>query len=378
LTFLDFKNCLALIMFYHKKIIVVIALVLLAGTSFCQVDSLPSKKRKSSYLDTNYVVRYKDRLVVSLYQSTRNYKFDMSPIGLKDSSGADLIKYSTNSNLGTGIGFDYDKISFSIGRSTPGTEKEIRQKGKTSSFNLAFSLNGKRHRIETFYRSYMGFYDSNYGKFGYQANDTNIIHYQNPRMSVKEFRTKFFWYFNKKRRFSYAAAYSNTQRQLKSAGTFLVAANVYGLVVKSDTGLIPYPSRPFYPESPDLIRVRSIGFSFKPGFSYNLVLFKRLFANVTFLWGPELQFRKFSDTDRGDKKSAAFGFSEAEFRGSIGYNGKYLYFYYFLMSDLNRISTKTIFIDKTLIYQGGVIGYRFKFNNKFSKWLQANKYYNMI
>lgn len=336
-----------------------------------------TKRKKTSYLDTNYVQRYNDRLIVSLFQSYRYYNMDISQKIMSDTGALSKLLYKTHSNHSTGFGIEYDKISFSIGWKSPVTENDEKSKGITKTFNLAFSLNGKKHRIETSYRSFTGFYDADLSKYGIQASDSSV-NYQDPGMNITETRGKFFWFFNKKRRFSYAAAYSNSQRQLKSAGTFLLISNLYGLTMHSDTGFIPVPAKPFYGDHRNLNGFRSIGISLNPGFSYNLVLFKTIFANTTFSWGPELQFRKTKSMDGMEKNSVDLGMSALDFRGSLGYNGKYFYFYWFVMGDVNAFDPDKINLVKSMIYQGGIIGYRFKFNNDFTRWIQNNKIYQWI
>lgn len=362
-----------------KKILPILFLVVISSIVQANQDSdsIKHKNKPVPFLDTNYVARYKDRLVVSLYQSYRHYNFDFWQTGITDTLGLSRMNYKTHSNHSTGFGIDYDKISFSLGWKSPVDEKDEKTKGITKTFNLAFSLNGKRHRIETSIRSFQGFYDDDLIKYGLPINDSSI-HYQDPSMHLQEYRGKFFWFFNKKKRFSYAAAYSNTQRQLKSAGTLLLISNVYGFRIQSDTGMVPWPATPLFGMDANINGFRSIGISLNPGFSYNLVLFKRLFANATFSWGPELQFRKISHKDGIEKTSIDLGLSALDYRGSIGYNGKYFYIYWFIMGDVNAFDPQNLSMVKSMIYQGGIFGYRFKFENKFTKWLQANKIYSWI
>jgi hypothetical protein len=332
-----------------------------------------------SQLDTNYVVSYKHRLAVSLYQSYRYFQLYTTQSMIPDANSISNIDYIARGNNSTGFSIDYDKISFSLGWKTPVEEIDTARKGITSTKNLALSFNARKTRIETSLRKYTGFFDNHTMKYGPEFADS-VPYFQNSKMSNQVIRVKAIHFFNKKNRFSYGAAYANTQRQLKSAGTFILVGNIYHLQMNSDLPFItPHIPDTFYGSWNDWNKLDVTGFSVCPGYSFNLVIFKRFFGNLTIDWGPELQRRTYGSTD-GDPayKDWKLSMSSADVRFSLGYNGKYFYMYSFFTGDYSVFKNDDLRLDNRLIGGGFTFGYRFKFENKFTEWLKNNKIYKWI
>src|ERR1044072_1895220 len=255
-----------------------------------------SLHRYHNTTDTNYIRKYPDRFIVTLSQSYGQYDIRFSQTLTPDTAGWGAPKMIADGNAVTGISIDFDKISFCFGiRSIPPTDTIATQKGKTkyTSYSLSFSF--YRFRFEGSYRKYQGFYDVKTPLY-----DTNFVHdgiyAQNPSMSVRSMRVKTLFIFNK-RKFSYSSAYFNTQRQLKSAGSLLLCSNLYDYSFSADTSLIPAASRQFYGQYGLMDSYRVQGISIGPGYSFNLVLFKTLYLNLTLTSAFDFQHRTISTYD---------------------------------------------------------------------------------
>ena len=333
----------------------------------------------SQGLDTNYVVSYKNRLAVSLFQSYRYFELYTTQNLISDTAGLSPVNYIARGNNGSGISFDYDKVSIALGWKTQNTENDTSRKGSTSTRNLAVSFNLKKTRIETYYRRYQGFYDSHTNKYGPDFSDS-VPYYQNRELINQVFRIKAIHFFNKKNRFSYGAAYSNNQRQLKTAGTFILVGNLYNLKMNSSQSFItPHVPDTFYGEWNDWNYMNVTGLSVCPGYSLNLVLFKRLFGNLTIAWGLELQRREFRSIDNNPSVTDwNLNMTSGDARFSLGYNGKNFYLYSFFIGDYTTFLRKEFRMDNKLIAGGLTFGYRFRFDNRFTTWLKGNRIYRKL
>ncbi|MFZ5554508.1 MAG: DUF4421 family protein [Bacteroidota bacterium] len=332
-------------------------------------------------LDSNYVARYNDRFIFSLYQSWRNFDLLMTQDGGGDSTGISQLNYIARGNNNSGFGVDYDKIGFSIGWGTPVTEAEIKRKGKTSTTNFSGAINAKKFRIEMAYRRYRGFYDNYTSKRDTAFTDTSA-YLQQPGMFSRMIKVKGFYFINKKKRFSYAAAYANTQRQLKTAGSFVFISNFYNYLLENESSFIPVQTQPFYGEWKNWNRLNVFGLSFNPGYSVNVVVFKRIFLNLTGSLGVELQYRNYgSDLDETNNKDWNFAMSSGDLRASLGYNGEKFLMYLFTMGDFTNyyLDKKTLTLEMRLYSGGLTMAYRFRMkDNKVTTWLKNNRIYKAL
>jgi hypothetical protein len=365
-------------MYKNRKIVALFFFVVISVCCRGQNDSVSSKEKWR--LDSNYVVSYPDKLVIGLFQSWRYYDLLFVQTLTPDTSGQSAFNYIARGNNSTGISFAYDKISFALSSSVEATETDIARKGVSDTKNLSFSINSKKYRLEAAYRKYTGFYD-NYTS----RRDTNFItdtsaFYQLPGMYSKAFRLKGFYFFNKKKRFSYGAAFNNTARQLKTAGSFLLISNLYKFTVNSDTTFIPTGASSYYPQWENWNHFKTLGLSVNLGYSFNLIMFKRLFANITGTLGLELQQRTYSTNDRISSKSDMnFGWSAGDLRGSLGYNGEKFYVMLSYIGDFSVYKLNKFQIDTRL--HSGVFTFGYRFNKKEGKairWLKNNKIYRML
>lgn len=328
--------------------------------------------------DTNYVRKYPDRFILTLSQSYRQYDMRYFQTLAEDTAGFGAPKMIADANASTGIAIDFDKISFSFGiRSVPPSADVAQKRGSTkyTSYGLSFSF--YRFRFESSYRSYIGFYDAKTPNY-----DTSFAHdgiyYQDPSMSVRSMRVKSLFIFNK-RKFSYNSAYFNTQRQLKTKGSWLLVSNLYDYRFKADSSLIPPASQPFYGRYADLNLLRIQGISVGPGFSWNLVIFKTLFFNMTLTSGFDFQHRSydtFSDSysDKYWKVGAA-----GDFRAALGLNGKRMFASMTYRQDYNSYLSEGFRLESRYHAIDFNIGYRFHMKERaWVKKIKSNKWYQLI
>jgi len=328
--------------------------------------------------DTNYIKLYPDRFIVTFSQSYRQFDVNSFQTLTHDTLNLGSPKMVADANVSSGLSIDYDKISISFGLKTyPSTPDDIRKKGKTTYKAFSFSFGYYRFRFEASYRDYHGFYDLQTPKYDTSYKHTGI-YAQNPSMDVRSVRIKTFFIFNKKK-FSYGAAYFDTDRQMKSAGSLLLINNVYDYLFKSDTSLIPALSRADYLQYGNLNYFRVQGISIGPGYSYNLVLWKTLYANITLTSGFDFQHRTYSTSDGSYNSSFWRVGAAADARFAIGLNGKRCFASLTFLGDYNNYLSSGLRIEPEFKAVDFNFGYRFPFKErKWVKWMKANKIYQWL
>ncbi|MFZ4784101.1 MAG: DUF4421 family protein [Flavobacteriales bacterium] len=328
--------------------------------------------------DSSYVADYRDRLVVSLFQFARFQQLDITQSLVGDTLGQSIIQYKSSSRLMNGIGVDWDKISFSLSWRTPAEKGLEDRTGRSAARNLALSFNLKRWRIESFYRMYKGFYDQNISTIPDFTVETP--YHQNPELLVRTGKIKAMYFRNKKKHFSYAAAYANTQRQLKSASSFVLIIDGYAQEIGSSAGLFgDYIPEQYYEGYRNLHSIKLAGIAVVPAVSVNLVIFKRIFANGTLGVGPQLQYRKLNDVSNGVRRELKMHFTSGDARFSFGYNGANFFIYSWFTGDFDVFKFNDIQVNRQLINSGVTLGYRFKLpENRFTRYIKEHPYYRAV
>lgn len=328
--------------------------------------------------DTNYVRKYPDRFIVTLSQSYRQYDIRFFQTFAMDTTGAGAPQMIADANASSGLSIDFDKISFSFGIKTyPSTPADIQKKGKTQLTSYSLSLGAYRFRFEGSYRNYHGFYDYKTPIYDTTFKSTGI-YFQNPSMDVRSMRVKTLFIF-KKRKFSYNSAYFNTQRQLKTKGSWLIVNNLYDYRFKSEFSFIPDSTRKYFGQYADLNYFRVQGISLGPGYSWNLVIFKTLYFNMTLTSAFDFQHRTYNTLSNtyNDKFWKVGAAGDARF--ALGLNGKRMFTSVTFRMDYHSYVSQNLRIEPRYKSVDFNFGYRFPFKERnWVKKMKANKWYQML
>lgn len=329
--------------------------------------------------DTNYVKRYNDRLALSLFQSQKSFEFDFTQSLTNDSTGTSPLNFIARSNTVSGISVAYDKISFSLGLKTPVAESELAKKGKTDYIDYSIAFTSSKYRLEAAFKNYKGFYESNTAKYDSSFNDTTP-YFKRADMNSFLMKVKFFWFFNKKRRFSYAASYNNTYRQVKSSGSFFAYSDLFYHRISDPRGFIPPQLQAAYSHYGQLNNIKATGLTLGGGYSFNLVLFRTVYFNGTVGLAGQFYQQQTSSYDRlVNTKVFKGGITGADIRAALGYNAKNFFLSFTFVNEISVYKFSKVSVTGTLYAAVFSLGYRFPFRErKWIKWVKENKYYKML
>lgn len=310
---------------------------------------------------------------LGVFQSIRNNTIKLEKLNVINSSLPHLIDYNMNGKGVSGFIFSYDKIYFALGFKTSNTEES--KKGKSKNQNIALQLNGNKLVIEAGYRNYRGFYDASTPVFIQGFSDTTP-YFRNESLQNKNLKIKALYFLNHKK-FSYNSAYFGSFRQLKSAFSWILNGNLYFSKIQSDSTVIPFYAHDIFAEYGELNGIRVTAFSLGGGGSANLIVFKRFFYNATITLAAEPQFRKY--TFLNNSSTTPFYISvAADLRSSFGYNSRKFFLLFSVVNDLTFNKNRSLTVNGNFFTTSFAVGYRFHFENKSTKWLKANKLYQMI
>lgn len=265
-----------------------------------------------------------ENLFIGDYSNQLNIKLDVS-------NGQDkyFIPYEndkalirTNLNVSYGVVLSYKFLSVRIGVRPKLSETEIENKGETDYFRLRVKLlfDNWTHRLEYNYKR--GFYIENTNEFENEIENPNFkVQFQNLRTNVFSGSSQYRFNDN----FSVKAIESNTEIQLKSAGTFQAGID-YAIYFAKGTDEVTLEDQILIRDSYNEFS----GFSpvFNVGYHYTLVIHKYWYANVYAKSGVGIDFsftKIFNDNEYTSRNitSMFFTFNTGV---SAGYNGRKIYF----------------------------------------------------
>jgi len=296
----------------HKSKRILILLLFISSALFAEQERR-GKDSTNIYgkIDTNYITNFRDLLNAKLFAVIRNNKFSV-----EDRNTQSSIEYGINSKLNMGIGLSFKGIGFDLEYSPPGINVDDDKYGKTTSFAIGTSSNARRFMYDVFYRQSQGFRTSAQYRV---ENDTVFDYYRRSDIYNYNAGLTLTYVFNNKR-YSSSAPYSLTQKQRKSAGSFLLGtyAQVYG--ISADTIIYPDTMYRSFRHELQFNAASSFTFGISCGYAYTLVFGKNWFVNVTTLPGISLQeFYTVNAFDKEGYNTFSLGLS-LQSRFSIGYN----------------------------------------------------------
>ena len=169
--------------------------------------------------DSTYIAPFRQEFSTGIYSY---YQFTRLTHHIDDNNST---TYIPNSPLGFGLSVSYKKFGLSVGMGF----KALRNPkfGKTRVIDWQYHYYGRKLILDFFLQNYKGFYS--------RGDDRTII--LHPDITLAQYGLFGQYIFNNKK-FSYRAAFNQSERQLRSAGSFQLGGGFYYNYVSSDTSLV--------------------------------------------------------------------------------------------------------------------------------------------
>lgn len=268
--------------------------------------------------DTAHVLSYKKSLSIGVVSSVQN-----STISFSDSLGNSL-KFSTNNPTQYGIGFSLGWLSAEITFTIPGLSVADTLRGVTSSRNIGIGTTGRRLIGRALWNSSEGFHPDDPAA----VDSSWTVGNRYPvRQDIRSntFLASANYALSRKGRFSFKAALYQTERQRKSAGTFLLGGALWLNDIRSDGPVVPAMARERFAQGADFDQVRRTVLGATFGYIHSFVIGGKGFVTMALVPGLSAQQQRLSLVAASEVESDWNVGALAELKFGIGFNGDRFY-----------------------------------------------------
>jgi hypothetical protein len=347
------------------------------------VDDIPKKTFKDKFMyphrwyvkrllapkpidyDTTYIKNHKHRLTITIPVAKKFYGFNITDLEKKRT-----IRYSPNNYYN--VGFNFSNIILTFGFS-PGLKFGAKpNRGTTKSRDFQLTIIGRKVITDLNYQSYKGFYVYNTSDYRISETDADTIAIR-PDINVTSFGINTNYVFNSKK-YSLRGAFSFTDVQLKSAGSFMAGVYHSHVVFSSnDSSLIKYPFiNNFTPLMSEINQISQISAGVSGGYGYTLVIYKKIMFSIVVnvgIGGQKTYYRKMDGENESLKLNLATNINA---KNALRYDNLRFFVGVLATYDNNfAFNTKVFNNDKYIARVVGFAGYRFNIKKNGRKVLKA-------
>lgn len=241
------------------------------------------------------------------------------------------LHYRPNNAFNAGVGASYGAVTLNLGFNLGFLDQKRDERGKTRFLDLQSHIYTRKWVIDLYGQFYKGYYLTPRGT----AAPASHPYYLRRDMDVMVLGTSVYRLLSPAR-FSYRAAFLQTEWQQHSAGSWLIGFEAYHGQVKGDSALVPSLVAANYSQR-DIHKLRFTEFGPGIGYAYTAVWKRHLFITGSLSLNGDLSFvREYRDNTSQQKTAISPNIS---FRAVAGYNS-------------HRWSATISWVDQTLNLRG--------------------------
>ncbi|MBS1634898.1 MAG: DUF4421 family protein [Bacteroidetes bacterium] len=202
----------------------------------------------------------------------------------------------------------------------PPSDSFKKKYGTTKSRDIYINIQGRVVSWGLYYRDYKGFYLADYKSNYTNWNFDSLGYPKSNNLRVIEGGVNLGFNFNKN--FSMAAAFAQSERQKKSAGSFLMSISERYQHIETDSNIVPGSQADFYPNLNRLKQGNFFSTILAFGAGYQIVMGKFHLTPVALI-GSGIQVQSYTQHyNQGYRSRLWFNVpTYANARGQLGYNG---------------------------------------------------------
>lgn len=264
-----------------------------------------SNPQADSAVSNGYYIIFPKKLTTRIYLAQKFAPFTIS-------SGGRELDYETNSKLNLGAGVSYRGFTLNLSAGFGFMNKD--RGGKTKGIDLQLNLFPRKWAIDLLTSFRKGLYldprDNSESGLGlanyYQRPDIkrNIVGLSVSRVPNAE-------------KFSYRAALTQNEQQIKSAGSLLFGANAYVGMIKGDSAMVPNKASSAF-EQAGITKINFVQIGPGIGYAYTLLLSREFFITGSAIGTAHISFSTEEKAGVKNKKTAIT--PGALYKAAIGYN----------------------------------------------------------
>lgn len=268
--------------------------------------------------DSSYIEDHSKDITFRLYGSRKYTYYD-----IVDTKNKRQIEYRPNSNFNVGFGFNYKFIGLNFGFNLPFINDNDDKFGKTKYLDLQSHLYLRKLVIDFYGQYYKGYYMDNPRKVLSNYDPAKGLPLR-PDLYNLDLGLSVQYIFNDSR-FSYRAAYLQNEYQKKSAGSFILGGEIFGVKIKADSSLVPTNiADASFLRDQHYYRTAIISAAVNAGYAYTFVYKQHFFLTLSLTGGLGVNHTKLYMVDGYISRDGGWQLNNTV-RASIGYNSS-LYF----------------------------------------------------
>ncbi|BDC97748.1 hypothetical protein PEPS_00290 [Persicobacter psychrovividus] len=281
---------------------------------------------KWSYYDSSFITDYSKAWT---FRFLMENKFNQFLVFNHDRESDQSLLYEPTPHLNLGFGFNHNWLGVNTSFSVPSIDRVMNNENEinTSMFDIQVNVYDVKLVGEFRLQRYKGYYINHFGwKLpniigGHNGENFRLAY---PNLTTNSFTGNLSYIFNWKQ-FSYRASYIQTQRQLKSAGSWMAGISYFANSIYNDGDGILGGTTIDFPEM-NFQKSVTFGIGLMGGYGYTYVLKKNFYISLTMMPGISYNYTKLTYIeDEPTIDEYRFGLAGVG-RFSIGYN-KASYFF---------------------------------------------------
>jgi hypothetical protein len=247
-----------------------------------QSGSIVLAQDKKETTAIHNVESYSDKLSIYTYGVSKFNNFEISANGNRHK-----VRYSPNENLNLGLGFNYKWLGVGLSYDFGFLNSDQELYGESKNLDIQMDVFTKLLLYSANLQYYSGYYWQNPDDFLHNWNTADSVQIR-PDIQTLTFGLSGIYVFNNDK-FSFKAAFQNTERQLSSAGSWLVSGKISGYNITADSSVVPNVLKEEYPNVKDIKGLSAINIGGAGGYTYTYVLNDYFYFNATLMLGLNLQ-----------------------------------------------------------------------------------------
>ena len=269
---------------------------------------------KSDSIRSHYIQTFPDFFYGKFLLSTRNLNLTLNQHGNDDVA----LKYKPNGNNYFGVGGYFFDLGFEASLRLPESFQDDKERfGDTEIFDFQANIYGKKLGIDIAFQNYEGFYLDNAGDH-FDDWKKGDVHPLRQDIKASNVNGGVYYIFNHNK-FSFRSAFNQADRQLKSAGSVILNANIAQFSIEADSILIPAQAAAAFGSSTGFQNGDFVTIGLFPGYAHNFVFGGGFYFNFSLSVGPAVLWEDYQLD--GDVLDDFQWKARGSVRAALGYNG---------------------------------------------------------
>lgn len=275
-----------------------------------QIEATVSRQADYDSLRSQYIQSFPEHFFLWPVLKQRKLDFEMQSLPGKKHS----LAYRSNKPYSFGVGMYLFELGFELAFAVPLDEQSKKIYGESDASDIQLNILGKKWGIDAYHQKYSGFYIEDPD----HEVPVNTPYPQRRDIETKNVGITGNYAFNNKK-FSFRSSYNFAERQLRSAGSFVLFGSMSWFRASGDSAIIGDHYTDQFGPGAHIVRIKTTTLAVAPGYTYSLI-YKGFFLNGTLAIGPAHNWLSY-DTDDGDTRNDIKFSAFVAARLALGYNG---------------------------------------------------------